>query len=198
MQSWVKPGQQITQSAPGVIPQQPHAAPAEQMEHRSSPELQLMLCWVSKIPSVGGKTDTHPPAEPTSLPSSEQALFRVPAGWRDGGMAAGSSSLDACYLRAADFGMWLTEQEGPRAPTTRAPWFSWDFPCTTGISLALPTFPLQYQHFPHRIMSEDCFQSVEPPGMPFPILQAPLSAFLFPQHIGPSNTQQSCNEIFLP
>lgn len=96
-------GSRSLQCAQGVIHQQPHD-PAEQMEHRSCPDLQLELCWVSKIPSRRGKTNTHTPAELTSLPSSYQTLFSESAGWRDGGMAAGSSSLDACDLRAADFG----------------------------------------------------------------------------------------------
>lgn len=132
-------GSRTQQCAQGVIHQQPHA-PAEQMEHRSSPELQLVLCWVNKIPSMGGQANTHTPAELASLPSSQQALFSVSVGWRDAGMAAGSSSLDACDLRVADFGMWLTGQESSHHHGSTA---KLHFPCTTDISLSVPTLPLQ-------------------------------------------------------
>lgn len=41
-------------------------------------------------------------------------------------------------------------------------------------------FPLYHWHFPCRIVSDDCFQSVEPPGMLLPVLQALLCCFSLP------------------
>lgn len=41
-------------------------------------------------------------------------------------------------------------------------------------------FPLYHWHFPCRILSDDCFQSVEPPVMLLPVLQALLCCFSLP------------------
>lgn len=96
-------------------------------------------------------------------------------GWRDG---SGSSSLDACDLRAADFGMCLTGRDGQRAPTTMAPWLIWHFPCTTDICLVPLTFPLQHYGW-------GSFSVWNHLGYFLLYYRLYFAAFLFPQHYWP-------------